>query len=95
MKCGFCNTPIWYAACIRAYHVLVEDDTLLTLPEVAKALGVSHVTAWRIVTQEKLLPAQQVGQTWVVWQSAVDAYNANKPDRRKRGRPRKTDPSLN
>lgn len=62
---------------------------LLTLPQVADALDVSHVTAWRIVVQEKRIPAKKVGQTWVVWQSAVDAYKANPPDRPGAGRPRK------
>lgn len=69
---------------------------LLTLPQVADALDVSHVTAWRIVVEEKRIPATKLGQTWAVWQSAVDAYKANPPDRPKAGRPRKhprdTDP---
>lgn len=66
---------------------------LLTLPQVAESLGVSHVTAWRLVVQEKLLPATQIGQTWAVWKSAVDAYKANPPKRPKPGRPRRRPPS--
>lgn len=62
---------------------------LLTLPQVAELLGVSHVTAWRLVTQEKVIPADQIGQTWAVWKSAVEAYQANPPERPKPGRPRK------
>lgn len=65
---------------------------LLTLPQVAEALGVSHVTAWRLVTQEHVLAGQQIGQTWAVWKSAVDAYKADPPTRRGRGRPRKPSP---
>lgn len=93
MKSRFRNTHIWYPSCRRAYHLLVEDDVLLTLPQVAEALGVSHVTAWRLVTQEHLLPGQQIGQTWAVWQSAVDAYKADPPKRRSVGRPRRTRPT--
>lgn len=63
---------------------------LLTLPQVADALGVSHVTAWRIVVKEERIPARKVGQTWAVWQSEVDKYKANPPDRPSAGRPRKT-----
>jgi predicted DNA-binding transcriptional regulator AlpA len=64
----------------------------LSLPQVADALGVSHVTAWRIVVREKLIPADKVGQTWMVWKSAVDEYKANPPDRPSAGRPRKSRP---
>jgi predicted DNA-binding transcriptional regulator AlpA len=70
-----------------------EDDVLLSLPQVADALGVSHVTAWRIVVREHLLPSVKVGQNWGVWQSAVDAYKAAPPKRREAGRPRKPRPN--
>lgn len=85
------NTSIWYHAFRRAYYSAVkkEDDVLLSLPQVADALDVSHVTAWRIVVQEKLLPAVKVGQNWAVWKSAVDAYKADPPKRPSAGRPRK------
>lgn len=66
----------------------------LTLPEVAADLGVSHVTAWRIVVKEQRIPATKIGQTWAVWKSALDAYKANPPDRPDPGRPRKQQPPL-
>lgn len=66
---------------------------LLSLPEVADALGVSHVTAWRIVVREHLLPAVKVGQNWAVWQSSVDEYKADPPKRRAAGRPSTTPPA--
>lgn len=69
-----------------------EDDVLLTLPQVADALGVSHVTAWRIVVKEELIPAEKAGQMWLVWRSAVDKYKANPPDRPSAGRPKKPAP---
>lgn len=94
MKDRFRNTSIWYPSFRRAYHWRVkEDDVLLSLPQVATALDVSHVTAWRIVVKEKLLPAMKVGQSWAVWQSEVDKYKANPPDRPSAGRPRKTPPT--
>lgn len=65
----------------------------MTLPEAAGYLGVSHVTAWRIVVREKLIPATKIGQTWAVWRSALDAYKANPPERPKAGRPRKDQPA--
>lgn len=81
---------IWYDLFRSPYHDGVrEDDVLMTLPEVAADLKVSHVTAWRIVVREKRIPAQKVGQTWAVWRSAVDEYKARRPDRPTPGRPRK------
>lgn len=64
----------------------------MTLPEVAGALGVSHVTAWRIVVREKLIPATKVGQTWAVWRSDLDEYKTHRPNRPSAGRPRKQPP---
>lgn len=66
-----------------------EDDVLLTLPQVATALGVSHVTAWRIVVKEERMPKQRIGNSWAVWQSEVDKYLAAPPNRPDPGRPRK------
>lgn len=66
---------------------------LLSLPQVADALGVSHVTAWRIVVREHLLPVQKVGQNWAVWQSDVEAFKPHMAERPKAGRPRKPRPA--
>lgn len=65
---------------------------LLTLPQVADALGVSHVTAWRIVVREERIPAEKHGQMWLVWKSAVDAYKPQLSERPTAGRPRKDIP---
>jgi len=37
----------------------------LTVPEVAKELGVSDVQAWRLVRKGRV-PAQRVGRQWMV-----------------------------
>lgn len=37
-----------------------------TLREVAKILGISKVQTWRIIVQDKKIPARKIGNVWFV-----------------------------
>ncbi len=65
------------------------DESEMVLSEVARELGVSHVSGWRFI-QANRLPARKVGPIWLVKRSDVEAFK-----RRDRpiGRPRKPRPA--
>ena len=60
------------------------DDDEMVLSEVARELGVSHVSVWRFI-QANRLPARKVGPIYVVKRSDLEAFKAR---RRGPGRPK-------
>lgn len=63
----------------------MEDDELVLLPDAARELGISHVTAWRYV-KAKRLTAHKLGPMYVIRRKDLDAFKAKS---RPVGRPRK------
>lgn len=56
----------------------------MVLSEVARELGISHVSVWRFI-QNNRLPARKVGPIYVVKRSDLEAFKAN---RKGPGRPK-------
>ncbi len=63
----------------------MEDDELVLLPDAARELGISHVTAWRYVKAERL-KARKLGPLYVIRRADLDAFKAKD---RPVGRPRR------
>lgn len=56
----------------------------MVLSEVARELGISHVSVWRFIRANRL-PARKVGPIWLVKRSDLETFKAG---RRGPGRPK-------
>lgn len=66
----------------------VDTEEFLTLPEAAEALGLAHVTLWRLVKAGRL-PHVKIGRVTGIRRSDLETFRAQK---RKPGRPRRPPP---
>lgn len=64
----------------QAETLILSDDPLLTVAEVARALRVSSMTIYREINDGEL-PALRIGGTWRIRTSAVEHYLARAASR--------------
>ena len=78
------QSVLWYPDYMNAMLAPVDED-ILPLPEAAAALGISHVTLWRMV-KEGRVPAVPIGRIRGILRKDLDAARLVI---RKPGRPRR------